>query len=333
MQKRGTGMTLIELLVVIAIIGILIALLLPAIQAAREAARRAMCANHLKQLGLASLNHEESQGFLPSGGWGHSWIGDPDFGFGHTQPGGWAFSVLPYLEQKDVHQLGKGEDATGKKAAMIRLAQTALDAFYCPSRRATQLFPHDPHSDTPFNPSVYSPWIKRDELPEIAKMCYAMNGGSNFIGDTNGPFVIPPDVNTRWVDKSSQCNGIVYQNSEVTHQMIGDGATHTYLIGEKNIAPDCYSTYSSPGDSQSMFVGWDSDNTRYGGEEYPLVPDTPDEKCKKYHQCFGGPHPGVCQFVFCDGSVKSIDYAIDLTLHHNLANRHDGAVLDSGQGY
>src|SRR5215469_8840286 len=96
------GFTLIELLVVITIIGILIALLLPAINAAREAARRFSCSNNLKQMGIAVSNHLSAYKCLPTGGWGWDWIGDPNRGFGRRQPGDWAFCLLPWMEHKEM---------------------------------------------------------------------------------------------------------------------------------------------------------------------------------------------------------------------------------------
>ncbi len=134
------GFTLVELLVVITIIGILIALLLPAVQAAREAARRVQCSNNLKQLALGSLNHEMANKCLPTGGWGLNWVGDPDRGFGRQQPGGWVYSVLPYIEQPELHDLGIGAAtlANGVNACKRRIT-TPLPGLICPTRRTSAL--------------------------------------------------------------------------------------------------------------------------------------------------------------------------------------------------
>lgn len=98
--------TLVELLVVIAISGLLVGLLLPAVQAAREAARRAQCQSNVKQLGLAALNFESAHGRFPSGGWGYQWQGFADVSSPAGQPGSWTFSLLLFLEQANLHGLG-----------------------------------------------------------------------------------------------------------------------------------------------------------------------------------------------------------------------------------
>src|SRR5688572_17140910 len=103
MRPIRQAFTLVELLVVIAIIGILVALLLPAIQAAREAARRATCTNQVKQIALAWHLHHDVHKFFPSGGWGYNFMADPDRGTGEKQPGSWAYSCLPHLEEQDLH--------------------------------------------------------------------------------------------------------------------------------------------------------------------------------------------------------------------------------------
>jgi prepilin-type N-terminal cleavage/methylation domain-containing protein len=137
--SRRLGMSLVELLIVIAIIGVLIQLTLPAVESAREASRRLACQNNLHQLGLAAQQHDQALGHLPTAGWGWAWIGDPDRGTGKSQPGSWAYQLLPFLDEKNTHDIGSGLEGEDKVDALTRLAGTTMSLLYCPHRQARQL--------------------------------------------------------------------------------------------------------------------------------------------------------------------------------------------------
>ena len=135
MSKKQNGFTLVELLVVIAIIGVLVALLLPAIQQAREAARRMSCSNNMRQLGIATHNHHDQFKQLPHNG--VSWNYPPRYISGVAQVkeqqfAGWGFQLLPFLEQQ---QLFDGSGMPDDDTRMRNAIAGAIPAYYCPSRR------------------------------------------------------------------------------------------------------------------------------------------------------------------------------------------------------
>ena len=167
------GFTLIELLVVISIIGMLVSLTLPAVNSAREAARRVQCTNNLKQLGLAIQSHETAQSKYPSGGWGFQWFPDGDRGGGKKQPGGWTYSVLPYMEQIQHYEHIQGKSGTAKQEALVTLLTTPVPLFNCISRRSMGLYPWQE------NEIGYFPYNLDDYPADAVKTDYAINGGDN----------------------------------------------------------------------------------------------------------------------------------------------------------
>ncbi|MCX7424671.1 MAG: DUF1559 domain-containing protein [Planctomycetia bacterium] len=314
------GFTLVELLVVIAIIGILIALLLPAVQAAREAARRAQCANNLKQLGLGAVMHEEAHRFYPSGGWGYYWIGDPDRGYGKSQPGGWIYSILPYIEQTDLHELGAGLPTAQKQEAAKTVVMTPLTVVTCPSRRSAKAYP------------IWAGALKN--CPGVtlsAKTDYAINCGSYQGFETAGPGSEAEVDNGTYTWTVANLNGISYQISEVRVADIKDGTTNTILIGEKYLEPDQYTTGATGGDNECMYGGPNVDNyraTQYApGSSIDLRP-LQDRAGLVMPWSFGSAHASGAHFSFCDGSVRSISYEVDPGVFMLLGSRNDGQPID-----
>ncbi len=315
------GFTLVELLVVIAIIGILIALLLPAVQAAREAARRTHCKNNLKQLALGCILHEKTQRFFPTNGYAALYIGDPDKGFRSQrdiatgtftgQWGGWIYNVLPFIELQTFRDQGKGLPFAAKKAVWTQQATIPFSTAFCPSRRAPGGYPTDPYlAAIPF-PNI-------DYIGRFANTDYAINSGDT-IADPSYP-------------KANEQTGISTSGSEIKLKDILDGTTKTYLLGEKHVNPDHYTTGLDWADSACAYGGHDWSIARWTHYEpgnpaasYAPQQDTPGDI---YPEGFGSPHSGGVNMAFCDGSVQVIAYTISPQIHARLGNRRDGNVID-----
>ncbi|MDO4584760.1 MAG: DUF1559 domain-containing protein, partial [Planctomycetia bacterium] len=320
---------------VIAIIGMLVGLLLPAVQQAREAARTMQCNNQLRQMGLACMNHESALRKFPSGGWNYRNGGDPDAGFGATQPGGWAYSLLPYLEQTALFQLGSDgvvDTPTGTymEESGIR-TQTPVAVFNCPSRRAPKTYRSGGYPTNAIPANSDGTYVaKGDYAANVGS--YASTGESNF-----WPSNIPDGYEkTKSRNRTrSDHNGVIYDCSEVTLGEIRDGTTNTYLIGEKYLAPENYEfATSTVADNESVYVGTDADTHRSAGtientqknREFSPLPPLQDRAQYASDACqfFGSPHSGALGMAMCDGSVQRVSYSIDPETHALLGARNDG---------
>jgi prepilin-type N-terminal cleavage/methylation domain-containing protein len=306
------GFTLVELLVVIAIIGILVALLLPAIQAAREAARRAECENHLKQLSLGCHLHKDTQGYLPYVGWGYAWVGDPDRGFGLTQPGGWHFNVLPYIEESAVRDLAKGTVYPAKKQILTDMLSHSLGIFHCPSRRGPGLRATD----------QVSPLYNATRPAVNAKTDYGINAGTIGFSMDAGPSNFKLADTYKWQSKELKLqNGIATYDLLMKDKLITDGLSKTLLIGDKWMDPDQYESGQPNVDDQGLFFGMNADDAMFINKDRLPLHDIGNIAV---YYLWGGAHPSVWNSAFCDGSIHAISYDADVTVLGNLADRADG---------
>jgi prepilin-type N-terminal cleavage/methylation domain-containing protein/prepilin-type processing-associated H-X9-DG protein len=313
-----SGFTLVELLVVIAIIGVLVALLLPAVQAARESARRTQCSNHLKQIGIAFHNHADTYGHFPTGGWGWSYVGDPDGGFGENQPGGWTYNILPFIEQQALREIGIGQAGPLKQAELARLVGTPIKFYNCPSRRPAKLYPILP-ANQPLNAASVSAGAKTD---------YSVNVGDGNNERSAGSPTEAPVGNTAYT-------GIHHMRSKIKMGEVTDGLSNTFMVGEKYLHPTQYMTGVDAADNENLYVGFDNDHcrstdvtqTQSNPDLFRYFPPRKDSKAYSGLHVFGSAHPGGFNMVMCDGSVRNIHYEIERLSYKHLGNRMDGEVI------
>jgi prepilin-type N-terminal cleavage/methylation domain-containing protein len=337
------GFTLVELLVVIAIIGVLVALLLPAVQAARESARRTECANHLKQLALGSMNHVTTHGHFPTGGWGYYWVGDADSGYSEKQPGSWAYNLLTFTEHYALRDLGQGVLASltsgqprtdQQRAEMLTLVTTPLGLFMCPSKRDVIAYPFV--NSTPGVVAWNAEDCRSNEC-SVARGDYRVCAGNQNRADSLGP--APGEVTTFLSKpKPTIYNGVSYLRSEVRVGQITDGTSHTVFAGEKALHPKDYATGTEAANDQCLYSGHDKDNAAYTGEGFLLssaenspqmmFPPVKDGEPNKVMQLrFGSAHPSGTLMAFCDGSVRLYGFDVDPVAFALLGGRNDGETM------
>ncbi len=292
MRKKKRGFTLVELLVVIAIIGILVALLLPAVQAAREAARRMQCSNHLKQIGLAFHNHHDTFKAFPTGGW--HWSIAPEFRNGTSpeisprQGAGWAYQILPYVEEIAVWEGAGGATLDDRQRNAIG---AKISGYFCPSRRSPEAF----NLASWYGP----PGTYEHGMIDYAACCVNSPAAVERVNDAN--------INLR--------------RSSTNFAKITDGTANTLLVGEKRL--NFLRVGSVQGDDNEGYTsGWDHDVIRDATRK-PL----PDPRAGDGQLRFGASHPGAFNVVLVDGSVRAIPYTIDATVFANFGNRQDGQPI------
>lgn len=327
LKANRSGFTLVELLVVIAIIAIMIALLLPAVQAAREAARRMQCQNNLKQIGLGLHNYESQWRSLPwgaKGGWGPSWTTD----------------ILPQIEQGALWELvpyGEPGSATGTDLNSIRyrmLAQTVIPTYRCPSQPG---------------PPAYS--STSELIPERAVNNYLGNSGSNAVDDnyTESPSsstvpCLPTDTNcgmdrsdgvllaTNFCNKFAPfdpCNNVPLR-SPIRFADIGDGLSNTVAVGEAKFMAF---EFEDVGDHFSLYhPAFDDDNGTDFSEAlatflYGINIEHGSNDVKE--KSLGSYHTSGAHVSMCDGSVKLLTESLDDKLRRALASRQGREVFNA----
>lgn len=293
MRTIRRAFTLVELLVVIAIIGVLVSLLLPAVQAARETARRATCMNQLKQIGVALHQYNDSHGCLPTG-----WLAnDPatQAPLASGEPGwGWAALMLPYLEQANVSKSVTNFNVSITDPLNTTARTFPIVNFRCPSDDGGPTFP----LPSAANPSV--------TLFQMANANYVGVFGTEGLDACEN---LPPGETCR-------ADGVFAHQTRIRLADVTDGLSQTLFVGERS---------SRLGGSTwlGMVNGAEEAAARILG-----VTDHPPNHPTGHFEDFGSYHPAGTDFLFGDGSVKLVTHFIDERLYRALATRQQGDIAN-----
>lgn len=314
--RQRRGFTLVELLVVIAIIGILVGLLLPAVQAAREAARRIQCSNNLKQMGLALHNFESAFKELPPAGYRGSGEGT------------WAVRLLPFLEQTSAYNQWDHTNIgayfrLGANPAEIAARQLQVPAYLCPSRRGPVQLSRNGDSRNNFT------GVTAYNIPGACGDYAHVGGGDDGTFteqgtlkglDTTGTWLLNP----QWK--------VVKAKSRTSFRSVVDGTSNTAVFGEKHVAPIADFGLVAAGDSSIYNDNSPQFSARLMGRQVTngtiarTLAAGPTDVLRR-NERFGSYHPGICQFTLVDGSVRSLAITTDLDVLTSLALPADGKVV------
>lgn len=326
--RSRSAFTLVELLVVIAIIGVLVGLLLPAVQAAREQARRTQCQNNLKQLGLAAKSHVATHGHYPTGGWGYRWVGESRRGFTGQQPGGWLYNLLPYLENDNLHKVNAtATDDAGVAALNVQLVSTPLPFTACPTRRRPMALGISGSSDM-VNCGAPSSMARSDYAANVGRRLAVTNGFTPISRPSTPDSYAQGDIQAQASTANSN-DGVVYQYSMIKPSHIRDGESNTLLLGEKYVQFAKYDG-TAPGDTDSMYSGHSNNTLRLVSAGLLPMKDN-RVYSRNDEERFGSAHNGGVFFVRCDGSNTFIRFEIDPTTYSYLGGRADKGVIDASK--
>jgi prepilin-type N-terminal cleavage/methylation domain-containing protein len=339
-SPRRPGFTLIELLVVIAIIAILIGLLLPAVQKVREAAARMSCQNNLKQLGLALHNFESSYGHFPTAG---AQSGAFELTGLPFEPKGWAYQILPYIEQDALYQVGQRVGPNTPDPSIGKaMVEVPVKIYSCPSRQNPRL-------------SQPMPWGTVYAMTDYAGVMvewgfeYQLGAPPN----ANEPNTFRGIITKAGHVQGTQSNGYAgtVKYGTVNVPSISDGTSNTIAIMEKSVM----SRFARPGNWDWWELpGWahnaDWATMRLIGNWLPLLPDSQERPQWMYGSAgsigraaefsFGSAHTGIVNAVFGDGSVRplrtslnaggNLSWSDNTCVLYRLGIRDDGQTVNSG---